>query len=433
VSEERKLPGGHDTARRPRLASRALLLSAAVAVPAAVLAGALLLARVETVSAAPSGATAVQVLPAARPPVVQAQFPSQGTPSVPVVRPAMRNVTEYLEITGNAAAVNTVKLVARVNGYLEKIHVPDGAIVKKGDLLFTIQQDLYKAQLQQAQAQVQAQQAALTYAATEVMRYTALVKRDAAAQVTVDKYVYDKAAAEAGLIAAQAQVAIAQLNLSYTEVRAPFDGVLTRHFVDPGNVVGGAGQESALAEILQLDPIYAVANISSQDLLKIRANMDHRRLNQPDWGRIGIDVALANETGFPHRGVVQYVAPAIDAATGTLFVRAILQNADRTLLPGFFLKMRIPMGKTIENALLVPARALGEDQGGRYLLVVGQDNVVQRRYVQLGDTMGGLQVITTGLSADDRVIVGELWRAAPGSRVEPRVVDIEQAASGQRP
>ena len=351
----------------------------------------------------------------------QAQAPGQALPAVPVVLPKVQTVGDYLEIPGNAAAVAQVKLIARVVGYLEKLHFADGALVRKGDLLVTIQQDQYKAQLQQAQAQLQAQQAALLYAKTEVVRYTALLKKDAATQVDVDHWNFERASAEANILAAQAQVAIAQLNLSYTEVRAPFDGQMGKHLIDPGNVVGGNGQQAELVEIIQLDPIYVVANISSQQALQIRQNLDQRRLTLEEVHRIPIDAALADETGYPHHGTIQYVAPAIDQATGTLFVRGILSNPDRTLLPGMFVKIRLPMGRAYQNAMLVPDRALQADQGGRYLLVLDQNNVVQQRYVQLGELVGALRVITSGLRADDRVVVGELWRATPGTKVDPQM------------
>ena len=345
--------------------------------------------------------------------------PQPAPPSIPVVRPTVQVVADTLELTGNAAAVNTVKVVARVNGLLEKQHVPDGALVRKGELLFTIQQELYKSQLQQAQAQVMAAQAALTYARTEVVRYTALVKKDAATQVDVDRWVYQRASAEAQLYGAQAQLAIAQLNLSYTDVRAPFDGQMGKHLVDPFNVVGGVGDQSALAEVVQLDPIYVTANISSQSALQIRANLDQRRITQADFAKVPIEAALADETGFPHKGVLEYVAPAVDASTGTLFLRGLLQNPNRTLLPGMFVKIRLPMGRTQQQALLVPNRAIGEDQGGRYLLTVDADNTVRQRYVQQGALVGELRVITSGITRDDRVVVGELWRATPGTRVNP--------------
>jgi RND family efflux transporter MFP subunit len=354
----------------------------------------------------------------------QAQFPGQAPPTIPVVQPKVRTVSDYLEITGNAAAVNQVKLIARVVGFLEQLHFADGALVRKGDLLVTIQQDQYKAQLQQAQAQLQAQQAALLYAKTEVVRYTALLKKDAATQVDVDHWNYERQSAEANILAAQAQVAIAQLNLSYTEIRAPFDGQMGKHLVDPGNVVGGNGQEAALVDIVQLDPIYVVANISTQQALQIRANLDQRRLTLDEVHRIPIEAALSDETGFPHRGTIEYVAPAIDQATGTLLVRGILANPDRTLLPGVFVKIRLPMGKVVQSALLVPDRALQEDQGGRYLLVLNADNVVQQRYVQLGELIGDLRVITSGLAPGDRVVTGELWRAAPGTKVTPQLTTI---------
>ena len=360
--------------------------------------------------------------PAAPSAIAQTQAPA--APTIPVVRPKVQTVSETLEITGNAAAVNQVKLIARVVGFLEQIHFQDGALVRKGDLLFTIQQDQYKAQLQQAQAALQLQQAALLYAKTEVGRYTALLKRDAATQVDVDHWVFERSSAEANIVAAQAQIALAQLNLGYTEVRAPFDGQMGKHLVDVGNVVGGNGQEAALADITQLDPIYVVANISSQQALQIRANLDQRRLTLAELHQVPIEAALSDESGFPHSGTIEYVAPQIDAATGTLLVRGIMRNPNRTLLPGIFVKIRLPMGKTVKSALLVPDRALQEDQGGRYLLVVEQDDIIRQRYVQLGELSGNLRVITSGLKPDDRVVVGELWRATPGTKVVPQLTAI---------
>ena len=365
--------------------------------------------------------------------VTPAQLPSATSQPIPVVTPKSQNVTSYVEVTGNAASVNDVKLLARVEGYLEQIHYEDGQFVKKGDLLFTIQQDQYKDQLQQAQAQVLAAQAALTHAKTEVVRYTALLKKDAATQVEVDNWVYQRASAEAQLLSAKAQVALAELNLGYTEVRAPFDGIVGKHLIDPGNVVGGSGQQAALAEITQLDPIYMVANLSEQQVTQIRQNLNQHRLTFADLHKVPVGVALQGQTGFPLQGTIEYVAPALDPATGTLLVRGILANPDRTLLPGFFVNIRLPMERVSQSALLVPDRSLQEDQGGRYLLIVNKDNVVEQRYVQLGQLDGALRVITSGLKPDDRVVVGDLWRANPGTKVTPQLTTIEATSAGTKP
>jgi RND family efflux transporter MFP subunit len=343
-------------------------------------------------------------------------------PKVTVAKPVQKTVTDYLEFTGNTQAIFTVKLVARVEGYLEKQHFQDGADVRKGDLLFTIQPDQYQAQLQQAQADVLNEKAALLHAETEFVRYSRLYEQKAAAATDVDNWRYQRDAAKAGLANAEAQVELAKLNISYTQVTAPFNGRMGRHLVDPGNVVGN---NQALAEINQIDPIYTYFTINELDLLRVRRlaqaadGADYRDRPVPAFA------GLANESGYPHEGRIDFAAISVDPGTGTLLLRAIIPNPDRTIVPGLFARVRVPVGR-IANAVLVPEIALGFDQIGRYVLIVDDKNVVERRGVETGPAHGDLRVIDSGLKGDERVIVNGLLRAIPGREVNPQV---EAAAS----
>jgi len=339
--------------------------------------------------------------------------------TVTVAKPTIQGVTEYLSFSGNTAASDSVTLVARVEGYLEKIHFKDGAPVKAGDLLFTIQQDQYKAQLQQANAQVAAQQAALAHAKEELARYTGLLKEEAAPQTQVDHWRYERDSAAAALLNAEAQVELAKLNLGYTQIKAPFDGRIGRHLVDPGNVVGAAGVRTSLADIDRIDPLYVYFTINERDLLRV---IEHRKQTSAPpivERRIPVFFGLSNEEGYPHEGRLDFASISVAQTTGTLQARGIFSNPDRSVLPGLFVRVRVPALEK-KDALLVPGDAVSFDQQGEYVLVVNDKNIVERRGVKTGSQVGSMLVIGEGLKPDDRVIVEGIMQAIPGRAVKPQ-------------
>jgi RND family efflux transporter MFP subunit len=340
-------------------------------------------------------------------------------PKVTVAQPEQRNITLYLEATGNAAAVNSANLVARVAGFVETINYKDGDMVKKGTVLFTIEPETYKLKLGQTQAAEASARATVVQTDTDYERQATLVKTNAVSKSTFDSAVAARDSAHANLTQAEISAQLAAMNLGYASVTAPFDGIVTARTVSVGEYVGGTSTPTVLANIIQLQPIYVNFNVSEQDVIRIREDMRKRGLTPEDIKKVPIDVGLQTEQGYPHKGMLDYAAPQVDQSTGTLAARGVLENTDRALLPGNFVRVRVPIGGMLDKALLVPEAALGSDQGGRYLLVAGKDDVVEQRKIEVGPLEGTQRVITKGIAADDRVIVDGLLRAVPGQKVDP--------------
>lgn len=350
-------------------------------------------------------------------------------PKVTVSQPLKKEITDYLEFTGNAAAFNTVPLKARVEGFLEKIYFQDGDAVKKGQPLFLIQQEQYQAQLQKAEASVLSEKAQLEHAQTEFVRYAGLVKQDAAAQTDVDRWHYERDSRAAGVKAAEAQVILAKLNLSYTRIIAPFNGRLGRHLKDPGTLVGG-GDPTLLAEINQIDPIYIYFNISEQDLLKVRGKKP-KAAEEAKNGKHPVYIGLADEPEFPHKGYLDFAGISLNATTGTLQLRAIVPNPQTVILPGMFARVKTPLEERRE-ALLVPDVAIAYDQMGPFLRLVNDKNIVERRPVKLGVQEDKYRVVTEGLKGEEWVVVSGLLRAIPGRQVTPEKSAAQPGAEGTK-
>jgi len=355
------------------------------------------------------------------------KFAPPPPPQVSVAHPLQQPVLSYLEATGNTVAVNSINLVARVKGFVSAINYKDGAAVKRGDTLFVIEQAPYQAQLQQAQAALTIAQAKLVQSQLEFDRQQTLLRQNVSAQATFDQARAKRDSDQGDVTNAQAGVTIAAINLGYTHVAAPFDGVATQHLVSVGALVGSSG-DTKLATLVQLNPIYVTFNVSEQDVLRIRASRTSSdRITQATFDKIPIEIGLMSEQGYPHKGVIQYIAPELDPATGTILVRGVFENPDRTLLPGFFVHIRVPTTDRPTTSLLVPNRAIGTAQQGSYLLVVNGQDEVKQRFVKTGSLVGDLRVIETGLKPDDRVIVSGAGRAVPGRKVAATNTTIASA------
>jgi RND family efflux transporter MFP subunit len=338
-------------------------------------------------------------------------------PKVTVAKPAAQKVTRYFDATGNTAAVNSANLVARVQGFVKEIAYADGMPVKRGEHLFTIEPEPYQLRLQQAQAAEAAAVASAKQSEADFERQQELVQRQAASKQAFDSAVAKRDNDKAKVLQAQADTKQAQINLDYTRVVAPFDGIVTARQVSIGELVGGSGAQ-VLATIVQLDPIYVNFNASERDVLNVRDMLFKRGQRATDLLGTPVEVGLQTDQGYPHKGKLDYIAPTVSQGTGTLAARAELPNELRLMLPGFFVRVRVPLQET--ESLLVPSVALGSDQAGRYVLVVNGENTVEQRKVEVGPAVGDMTVVESGLKPEDRVITAGLLRAIPGQKVDPQ-------------
>jgi len=361
------------------------------------------------------------------------EYVEPAAPEVTVSKPLVQNVTDYLEFTGSTRAIEEIDIRARVEGFLESVHFDDGDFIKKGQLLFIIDPKPYKAAVENARGRLGKHQAQLERAEKEYQRNLTLFKQNAASEANVVKWKSEVAESRSSVVSAQAALDKARLDLGYCTIRSPIAGRISRKRVDVGNLVG-ASEHTLLTTIRKSTPIYAYFSINERELLRVMKMAREEGITADKPDKIPLELALANETGFPHNGHLDFADSTVDPGTGTVELRGIFPNPGPPflLVPGLFVQVRMPIAER-ENALLVTERALGLDQGGRYLLVVKNENVVEQRHVKIGALRDGMRVIEDGLKPEDWVVVKGIQRAIPGAKVTPQQTRASAPAKEAEP
>ncbi len=336
-----------------------------------------------------------------------------------VVQPVAREITEWDEFTARLDAVDSVEVRPRVSGYLQSIHFQDGGLVNKGDLLFLIDPRPYEAALRRAAADVELAKSRLALAQKNFARAADLLASHAISQEESDIRQSNLRQAEASVDVAQAALDAARLDVEFTQVRAPVAGRVGRKLVTEGNLInGGVGtQGTLLTTIVSLDPLYAYFEADEGSLLKYnRLARSGQRPSSRDY-KNPVHVALADEEGFPHPGVMDFVDNQVDRGTGTIVGRAVLPNPDLSLLPGLFARLRLP-GSGQYRAILLPDEAIGSDQSQKFVYLVDGESKAQYRTVKIGPLVDGLRVVREGVGPEDWVVVAGLQRVRPGLVVD---------------
>jgi RND family efflux transporter MFP subunit len=353
-------------------------------------------------------------------------------PEVAVSQPVEQTAIQYFTTTGRVAAVEEVDVRARVGGYLVKVNFQDGRDVKAGDVLFEIDPRPYDADVMRAEADVEKWQAQLRKAQADVARNTRLLPKGAASERELETSIAAKESAQAEITSAEARLEDAKLNREFATIVAPIDGRASRTTVTKGNLIQPIGQTGSapLTTLVKLDPIYAYFDVDERTLLRVRARAREQGTSTEDGNiralNVPVEIGLVGEPGFPHQGVIDFVDNRVDPSTGTVQARGVFDNKNGLLTPGMFVRVRVPIDQR-DKALFIPERAIGTDQGNKYLLTVNAQNVVEYRPVTLGVERDGLREILTGLQPGASVIVDGIQRARPGITVNPHPASSAEA------
>jgi multidrug efflux system membrane fusion protein len=359
------------------------------------------------------------IKPAQQPAAADAPKP----PEVYVDVPSTGEITDYEDFTGRTVAVKTIDIRARVTGYLDKINFKEkeGQDVERGFVLFEIDPRPYEAEVARAEAGLLQAESHVKRLELDYKRAKMTVATKTISQEQFDQVAGDRNEALANIDVAKANLKIAKLNLGFTKLHAPISGRVSRTQLDPGNLV--RADETILTTIVAMEPMYAYFEVDERTMLRLRRYAEEGRIklgSQPSDKAVPVTMGLADEEGrYPHDGFVNFVDNRLDPATGTLQVRGIFKNSDRVLSPGLFVRVRLPIGESYK-ALLVSEKALGTDQGQKFVYVIDHDNLAQYRRVQVGKLQQGLRVILHGLSDGERVVVSGLQRVRPGAPVQPK-------------
>jgi RND family efflux transporter MFP subunit len=352
-----------------------------------------------------------------RPP---APTPEQKAPEVKVSQPVERQVVDYELFTGKTVASNTTDLRARVTGYLDATFFTEGTVVQKDDLLFRIDQRPYKVDLDKAKANLVSAKAMTVLTESIEVRGKGLLADRAISREDYEKLLADVRVARANVLVAQAALEQAELNMTWTEVRAPITGRISRWNIDTGNLI--KADDTILATLVSLSPTYVLFDVDERTVLRemVRAGLTKMPQREP----LRVEVGLVDEPGkYPHPAVINFVDNRLDSSTGSLWMRATLVAPNREVSPGLFSRVRFPLGPA-SPALCVAEAALGTDQGQRFVFVVDSDDVVHYRKVAVGRQHGGLRVVKSGLQAGERIVVSGLQRVRDGVKVRPKPVDM---------